>query len=122
MMDTLLTALLQFGIGGAMAAAVISYLWWLSTKTIPQLIEQTEKDRAWLRDEGKQKRTEYLASLTESQKCYRESLHELQETFQATLTRVEARHEASEQRWNRAVDELCARLEQIEQNLTASKP
>jgi hypothetical protein len=42
--DTILTALENFGIGGLFAGALIWFMWYRETKTIPALMEQVSKE------------------------------------------------------------------------------
>ena len=43
-MDTMLPALEHFGIGGLFAGALIWFMWYRETKTIPALMEQVSKE------------------------------------------------------------------------------
>jgi hypothetical protein len=43
-MDTILPALEHFGIGGLFAAALVWFMWYRETKTIPALMEQVSKE------------------------------------------------------------------------------
>lgn len=76
-MDTILTGLLQFGIGGAMAAAILVLSWWTTTKTIPKLLDQREADLTWARSEIREIRTQFLVALKEQQTVFTESVEEI---------------------------------------------
>ena len=91
-MDTILTGLLNFGVGGAMAGAVVYLVYQALTRTIPEL---TERHRLELADQRER---------------YHQLLRSEHETFQATLAAVEARNGA-------AVESLCRAMEAIQRQV-----
>jgi hypothetical protein len=93
--ESILTGLLQFGIGGAMAAAVLALSWWNLTRTIPKLLDQRESDLIWARGQLDAVRHEFTAALREVSDSMRtaeakhtEQLRVQAEAFKAAMDSV----------------------------------
>ncbi len=89
-MDAVGDKLLQFGIGGIMAAAVIIHGWFMATKIIPQLLAQRDNDLAWCRNQIDQKRIQFLQEIQSQRKDLLEGLSSIQAGNQQALTEVMA--------------------------------
>lgn len=94
-MEPVLTGLLQFGIGGAMAAAVLVLSWWNLTRTIPKLLDQREADLIWARariaateDRVATAEARFLDALEKQEQRHTEQLEQQQESFKSALESV----------------------------------
>ena len=92
-MDTILTGLLNLGVGGAMAAAVIYLVWYTLTRTIP---EQQRLHRV---------------ELSEQRERYHQLLHTEHETFRESLAAAESRGLA-------AAAQVCQALQELGREVT----
>jgi hypothetical protein len=75
--DTILAALLNLGIGGAMAAAVVYFLYSLTTSIIPGLIAKQDKEIAWCHDQIVQQRAEFLIALQRNQEKWETAVEKI---------------------------------------------
>ena len=92
-MDAILSAFLNFGVGGVMAGAVVWFLYTITQSTIPAILKKHQEELAEVR-------SEFLEMLKSEQTACREE---------------RARSEA---RWQRANDAICVRLEAIQDQLS----
>lgn len=113
-METLVSPLVNLGIGGVLLAVFLLYGHYLVTKLIPNLLEKREADLAWARSELEKKRAEYLASIDRQHADHVAAIKDLHQSYVDQLTRLETRWNNSEARWEKAVNEICQRLEEME--------
>lgn len=109
-MESFITPFVNLGIGGMMAGVVVYFLHHLVTKVLPQLTAQREADLAWAREEMDRKRGEYLAALDKQQTDFCKALEVQRNALLTALERAEGR-------WEKATNEICDRLERIEERL-----
>lgn len=89
----------EFGLVGLLSGVITFFAWLLLTRTL----EAREKDLQWHRDELATKGREYT-----------EALKAQQGVFAATIEHLE-------QRWQRVTESICQRLDQLGQELRATR-
>jgi hypothetical protein len=116
-MENLVSPLVNLGIGGVLLAVFLLYGHHLVTKIIPNLLERREKDLEWTRAELEKQRVDFLAALNKQHADHAAALRDLHLSYVDQLTRLETRWNNSEARWEKAVNDICTRLEQMESSL-----
>lgn len=113
-METLITPLVNLGIGGILLGVFLLFGHHLVTRLIPNLLERREADLAWARAELEKKRAEYLAMLNQQHLDLLQASRDLHQSYIEQLTRLEVRWNHSEARWEKAVQDICEQLERLE--------
>lgn len=116
-MDAVMSALLNFGVGGVMASAVVYLAWHTTSKTIPGLIGKREDDLHWMREQLEAKRAEYLAAQREQAALFAQALEKQQSAFVAALEKQQSAFDRNESRWAAAVDRLTSEIREIRARL-----
>jgi hypothetical protein len=95
-METILTALENFGIGGLFAGALIWFMWYRETKTIPALMEQVSRElqaeRALCQRWHEENLKDHQA-LMEGQKEIHHAVQELQQHLRLDQALMEQRQQ-----------------------------
>ncbi len=115
-MEALTAALLNFGIGGAMAAAVIWFLYQVTQKTIPSLMTQHREDVSKLREEDRTARRE-------DRETFKESLRAMETRWEKSTAAMEIRWEKGTaaiqetlEKQNQTSQAICSRIEALDRH------
>lgn len=89
-MDGILTSFLNFGIGGSITAAFLYFCYHILTKTIPDILTQ-----------------------------HREELGRADNQHREDIKRMEERYERRDQAYLKAIETVCGRVENLNDNFVA---
>src|SRR5579864_9752241 len=109
-MDGILQGLLQFGIGGIMAATVVWFAWYQSSRTIPALMSQAKEERDAVRIDFRQ-------MIVEQRQNFIDALAQLENSGQQASESIIKRMEEM----GRSLGAIIPRLEAMDRHTMANE-